>query len=260
MGMLDGKVALITGAANGIGLGIAHKFVHEGAAVGIMDIDAAGCEQAAAELRAAGGRAIPVPGDVSQRLDVQRALQQIVDEFGLINVVVHDAAVMPSASIEETTEAQWDRTIAVVCKGAYLCSHESIPLLRKFGGGSIIFMSSITGVVGLPGLAAYSAAKGALISLARAMAIDHACDNIRVNAISPGTIDSPMLHRFIDEQQDPEATRKAFNEMYPRGYVGTIEEVANVFAFVASDLASFVSGSNYMVDGGMSVKSEQPRM
>jgi NAD(P)-dependent dehydrogenase (short-subunit alcohol dehydrogenase family) len=258
--MLQGKVALITGAANGIGLGIAHKFAREGAAVGIMDIDAAGCERAAEEVRAAGGQALALPGDVTRRADVHNALHRLVQAFGKVNVVVHNAAVMPSASIDETTEEQWEKTFAVVCKGAYLCSHEAIPLLRQAGGGSIIFMSSITGVVGLPGLAAYSAAKGALISLARAMAIDHACDNIRVNAISPGTIDSPMLHRFIEEQADPEATRKAFNEMYPRGYVGTIEEVANVFAFVASDLASFVSGANYMVDGGMSVKSEQPRL
>jgi NAD(P)-dependent dehydrogenase (short-subunit alcohol dehydrogenase family) len=258
--MLEGKVALITGAANGIGLGIAHKFAREGAAVGIMDIDTGGCERAAQEIRSSGGSALAVPGDVSQRADVHNALQRLVEVFSKVNVVIHNAAVMPSASIDETSEAQWDKTLAVVCKGAYLCSHEAIPLMRQAGGGSIIFMSSITGVVGLPGLAAYSAAKGALISLARAMAIDHACDNIRVNAISPGTIDSPMLHRFIEEQVDPEATRKAFNDMYPRGYVGKIDEVANVFAFVASDLASFVSGANYMVDGGMSVKSEQPRL
>jgi NAD(P)-dependent dehydrogenase (short-subunit alcohol dehydrogenase family) len=144
--------------------------------------------------------------------------------------------------------------------GAYLTYREMIPLMRQAGGGSIILMASITGVNGLPGLAAYSATKGALISLARAMAIDHAREGIRVNTVSPGTIDSPMLHRFVAEQNDPERTRRAFDDMYPRGQVGNVDEVASVFVFLASDQASFVSGANYTVDGGMSIYSMQPRL
>jgi NAD(P)-dependent dehydrogenase (short-subunit alcohol dehydrogenase family) len=132
--------------------------------------------------------------------------------------------------------------------------------MRRVGGGSIILMASITGVNGLPGLAAYSATKGALISLARAMAIDHAREGIRVNSVSPGTIDSPMLHDFVAAQTDHEQTRRAFDEMHPVGRVGTIEEVTNVFVFLASNQASFVTGANYSVDGGMSVKGEQPRL
>ena len=118
----------------------------------------------------------------------------------------------------------------------------------------------ITGVNGLPGLAAYSGTKGALISMARAMAIDHARENIRVNSVSPGTIDSPMLHATVAVSPNPDETRRAFDEVQPRGRVGTIEEVAAVFAFLASDQASYVSGANLSVDGGMSIKSEQPRL
>ena len=114
--------------------------------------------------------------------------------------------------------------------------------------------------LGLPGLAAYSATKGALISLARAMAIDYAREGIRVNSVSPGTIDSPMLHDFVATQKDPEKTREAFDEMHPVGRVGTIGEVANVFVFLASDQSSFVTGANYSVDGGLSVKGEQPQL
>lgn len=258
--LLEKKIALITGAGNGIGRGIAMRFAREGAAVGIFDLDAQACHMTADEINQSGKNALAIPGDVANRLDVKRAVHDLESAFGLVNVLVHNAAVMPNGTIMDTDDQQWDLTFKVGPKGAFITSQEVIPSMLKAGGGSITFMASITGVQGLPGLAAYSAAKGALIALARAMAIDHACDGIRVNTIAPGTIDSPMLHRFIEAQKDPDATRHAFNDMYPRGYVGTIEEVAAVFAFVASDQASFVSGANYMVDGGMSVKSEQPRL
>jgi NAD(P)-dependent dehydrogenase (short-subunit alcohol dehydrogenase family) len=125
--------------------------------------------------------------------------------------------------------------------------------------GSIIHMASITGVLGLPGLAVYSATKGALIALARAMSTDYASCGIRVNAVSPGTIDSPMLHDFVAAQSDPEQVRQQFDAIHPIGRVGTIEEVANVCLFLASDEASFVTGANYQVDGGIGVKGSQPQ-
>lgn len=260
MGTLDRKIALITGAANGIGRGIALRFAAEGAAVGVLDVDAAGCQQATAEIAAAGGRALALPADVSDGAAVRAAVGQLAQDFGPPTVLVHNAAIMPEATIETTTEADWDRVFAINVKGAYLTSREVIPLMRQAGGGSILFMASITGVNGLPGLAAYSATKGALIALARAMAIDHARDNIRVNTVSPGTIDSPMLHAAVAATRNPAATRQAFDDIQPRGRVGTIDEVASVFVFLASDQAGFVSGANYRVDGGMSVKTDQPRL
>ncbi len=120
-------------------------------------------------------------------------------------------------------------------------------------------MSSVTGILGLPGLAAYSATKGGLAALARAMSTDYARLGIRVNSVAPGTIDAPMLHNFVMQQSDPERIRKAFDDMHPIGRVGTIDEVANVFVFLASDEASFVTGANYEVDGGLGVKGEQPQ-
>lgn len=258
--LLKNKVSLITGAGNGIGRGIALRFAAEGARIGVLDLDSDSCYRVVDEIRQAGGQAMPLPADVSKSDSVKGAVQDLAAQFGPPTVLVHNAAVMPNGTIDVTTENDWDMVFAVAVRGAYLTSREVIPQMRRVGGGVILFMASITGVQGLPGLAAYSAAKGALISLTRAMAIDHAREGIRVNSVSPGTIDSPMLHRFVEEQQDPEATARAFDDMYPRGCVGTIEEVANVFAFLASDQASFVSGTNVMVDGAMSVKSQQPRL
>lgn len=260
MGLLEGKVSLITGAGDGIGRGIALRFAAEGAAVGVLDIQVAACQRVAAEITQAGGRALALPADVTQAEQVRAAVRALTEAFGPPTVLVHNAGIMPPGTIDQTTERDWDRVFAVNVKGAYLTSREVIPLMRQAGGGSVIFMASITGVNGLPGLAAYSASKGALISLARAMAIDHAREGIRVNSVSPGTIDSPMLHAFVAAQNDPEKTRRAFDEIQPRGRVGTIDEVVNVFVFLASDQASYVSGANVNVDGGMSIKGQQPRL
>ncbi len=260
MPLLEGKVGLVTGAGDGIGRGIALRFASEGAAVGVLDLDQASCESVANEITQSGGKAQALAADVSRADEVRAAVSTLVDTFGVPTVLVHNAAVMPTGTLDETSEEDWDRVFAVNAKGAYLTSREMIPLMRRAGGGSIILMASVTGVIGLPGLAAYSATKGALISLARAMAIDHAGEGIRVNSVSPGTIDTPLTQNFVSAQKDPEETRKAFDEMHPMGRIGTIEEVANVFAFLASEQSSFVTGANYSVDGGLSVKGEQPRL
>ncbi len=258
MGRLSGKVALITGAGGGIGRGIALRFGAEGAAVGVFDRTAA--VEVAGEIRAAGGRAIALQGDVACARDVHGSVERLSAAFGNPTVLVHNAAIMPSGRIDETAETAWDRAFQVNAKGAYLTSYEVLPLMRQAGGGSIVFMASITGVGGVPGLAAYSATKGALISLARAMAVDHAGEGIRVNSVSPGTIDSPMLHEFVAAQQDPAATRRAFDALQPRGSIGSIDEVVNVFVFLASNESSYVNGANMVVDGAQSVKIEQPRL
>jgi meso-butanediol dehydrogenase / (S,S)-butanediol dehydrogenase / diacetyl reductase len=257
--ILQGKIALVTGAGNGIGRGVAIRFACEGAMVGVLDICAESSKKVVEEIRATSGKAIDLSGDVSRSEDVSRCVQTLVRDFGIPGVLVHNAAVMPEGTIDETSEGDWDRVYATNVKGAYLTCREVIPLMRKAGSGSIILMASITGVNGFPALAAYSGTKGALISLARAMAIDHAAEGVRVNSVSPGTIDSPMLHAFVAAQSNPERTRRAFDEAQPRGRVGTIDEVVNVVTFLASDQASYISGSNVTVDGGMSIKGEQPR-
>jgi NAD(P)-dependent dehydrogenase (short-subunit alcohol dehydrogenase family) len=256
-GRLANKVALITGAGDGIGRGIATRFAAEGAKVGVLDIK--GAEDTVAAIEESSCQAIPLPCDLREPAQVTRAVAQLAAAFGPVDMVVHDAAVMPAGRLHETSLEDWDRTYAVNVRGAYLVCREVLPSMIERGSGSIILMASVTGILGLPGIAAYSGTKGALISLARAMSTDYAAQGIRVNSVSPGTIDSPMLHHFVAAQSDPARIRREFDEMHPIGRVGKIDEVASVFVFLASDESSFVTGANYTVDGGLSVKGTQPQ-
>ncbi|MBZ0315659.1 MAG: SDR family oxidoreductase [Anaerolineae bacterium] len=256
---LQNKVALVTGAARGIGHGIAVRFAKEGAKVGVLDLHESACQKVVDEILAAGGHSIALGADVTDEQSVNQAVSRLKERFGPINVLVNNAAVMPSGRIHELHPDDFDRCIAVNLRGAYLCNRAVIPDMLAMRQGSIIHMASVTGIRGLPGIAAYSATKGALIALTRAMSTDYAGLGIRVNSVSPGTIDSPMLHDFLAAQSRPEYLRQQFDAMHPIGRVGTIDEVASVFVFLASDEASFVTGSNYEVDGGLSSKGEQPQ-
>lgn len=256
---LKGKVALVTGAGGGIGRGIAIRFAAEGACVGVLDVLEKGVRETVGMIEAQGGKAIALPYDLTQPMQVKAAVSALKERFGVISVVVNNAAVMPAGVLHQTSEDDWDRAFAVNVRGAYLVNREVIPDMLKVGGGSIIHMASVTGILGLPGIAAYSTTKGALISLTRAMSTDYAKYGIRVNSVSPGTIDSPMLHEFVAAQKDQERIRREFDEMHPIGRVGQIDEVASVFVFLASDESSFVTGANYTVDGGLSVKGTQPQ-
>ena len=260
VGRLVGRTAVVTGAGNGIGRGIALRLARDGASVGILDRDAICCERVLHTIQEFGGRGIALPADVSNFADVNHAIRELEAAYGTPAVAVHSAGIMPTGKLLEISEADWDRVHAVNVKGAFLLCKEVIPHMLREKKGSIILVSSITGVIGLPGLAAYSSTKGALISLARALAIDYAREGIRVNSIAPGTIDSSMLHEFVAAQRDPEETRKKFDEIQPRGSVGTIEEVANLVAFLASDESSLINGANIPADGGMSVYGQQPRL
>ncbi|MEZ4670110.1 MAG: SDR family NAD(P)-dependent oxidoreductase [Anaerolineae bacterium] len=256
---LRGKVALVTGAARGIGKGIAMRFAAEGAQVGVIDLDEAACQQVVDEISAAGGRALALGADITDETQVERAVKRMQEQFGTVTVLVNNAAVMPSGPLHLTSPADFDRCIAVNLRGMYLMCRAVIPGMLAAGKGSIIHMSSVTGILGLPGLAAYSATKAGLSGLARAMSTDYARQGIRVNAVAPGTIDSPMLHDFLAAQKNPEPLRQQFDDMHPIGRVGQIDEVASVFVFLASDESSFVTGATYTVDGGLSVKGEQPQ-
>lgn len=258
MSELAGKTALISGAAQGIGRGIAEKFAAHGARVALIDVQPA-VEEAAAAIRAAGGQALAIRADITEEGAVAAANARLQEEWGDAQILINNAAVMPAGPLHETMPADFERCLAVNLRGTYLLSRALIPGMLAAGGGCIIHIASITGMLGLPGLAVYSATKGALIALTRAMSTDYARQGIRVNCVSPGTIDTPMLHRFVAEQSDPQALLRQFDEMHPLGRIGRIEEVAEICLFLASERASFVSGSNYVVDGGLSVRGEQPQ-
>ena len=258
-GRLAGKVALVTGAGGGIGRGIARRFAQEGAQVGVLDVDANSVHETVALIEDKSGAALGLVCDLRQAEQVAAAVGDLRAALGTVDVLVNNAAVMPSGALHETSLEDWDRVFAVNLRGTYLACREVIPDMLANGGGSIIHMASVTGLLGLPGIAAYSATKGALIALTRAMSTDYAGRGIRVNCVSPGTIDSPMLHDFLAQQQHPATLRQEFDDMHPIGRVGMIDEVASVFVFLSSDEASFVTGANYTVDGGLSVKGEQPQ-
>lgn len=261
MNRLQGKVALVTGAARGIGRGIALRFAEEGALVGVLDRDEVSCQRVADEIGAAGGEAMALPCDITDEELVDIAVGRIEERFGTVTVLVNNAAVMPSGRLHETAPEDFDRLIAVNLKGTYLVSRAVLPGMLEARTGSILMMSSTTGILGLPGLAIYSATKAALIALARVMSTDYAAYGIRTNAIAPGTINTPMLEAFLEEQrpESRERLRREFDEMHPTGRIGTIEEVAQVAVFLASDEASFVTGGTYTVDGGLAVKGTQPQ-
>lgn len=256
---LEDKVALVTGSARGIGKGIAQRFALEGARVGILDLDADACEAAVAEIEGSGGSALAVAADISDPAQVEAAVSKLAGQFGAVNVLVNNAAVMPVGALHDTRLADVDRCLAVNLRGTCLVCAAVVPGMLEAGVGSIIQIASVTGVIGLPRLAVYSMTKGALIALTRAMSTDYAAHGIRANSVSPGTIDSPMLHDFVAWQNDPDALLRQYDAMHPLGRVGSIDEVANVCLFLASDEASFVTGANYTVDGGLSVKGEQPQ-
>lgn len=258
MSELAGRVALVSGGARGIGRGIAAQFANAGAKVALIDV-LPSVKDTAAEIRARGGKAIGIRADISNEAEVDSAIAHIQDEFGEIRILMNNAAVMPTGPLHATSLTDFERCLAVNLRGTYLLSRAVIPGMLTSGHGSIIHMASITGMLGLPGLAIYSATKGALIALTRAMSTDYARHGIRVNCVSPGTIDTPMLHDFVAEQGDPAELLRQFDEMHPLGRIGQIEEVAEVCLFLASDRASFVTGSNYVVDGGLSVRGEQPQ-
>ncbi|MCA9837951.1 MAG: SDR family oxidoreductase [Trueperaceae bacterium] len=259
MAQLKDKVALITGAASGIGRGIAIRFAQEGAKVGVLDLKLEPCQKVVDEINQAGGEAVALEADIAKEAPVAEAVQKLNDHFGTISILVNNAAIMPTGAVHETSPEDFERCMGVNLRGTYLVSRAVIPQMLEATRGSIIHMASGTGILGLPGLAIYSASKGALIALTRAMSTDYARKGIRVNSVSPGTIDTPMLEKFLGEQSQPELYRQMFDDMHPIGRIGRIDEVANVFVFLASDQASFVTGANYTVDGGLTVKGEQPQ-
>jgi 2-keto-3-deoxy-L-fuconate dehydrogenase len=250
MGRLDGKVVLVTGGGSGIGRAICERFAQEGARVAVADWHRDAAEATVAGITAAGGTAVATQGDVGAPEDAARMVAEAVAAFGALNVLVSNAGQALVATALETTPDQWDRVMDSNLKGCFLLARAAIPHLIAAGGGSIVLTASQLAFVGAERFAAYAASKGGVLNLARALALDHACDKIRVNALCPGAVETPLLLNQFAGQDGPQGSLADLTALHPLGRLGQPSEVAAAALFLASDDASFVTGSALVVDGG----------
>ena len=254
---LKDKVALITGSASGIGLRTARLFAREGAAIVAVDIDAANNAKTAADINASGGAAIAVQADVTRAEDCQRMIALAESTYGKLDILFNNAGISHADDDDaiHTSEAVWDLTMQVNVKGVFLGCKYGIPALRRAGGGSIINTASFVAALGAatPQLA-YTASKGAVLALSRELAVVHARENIRVNALCPGPLRTELLMKYLDT--DEKKNRRLVH--IPMGRFGDAEEIARSALFLASDESSFVTGSAFAVDGGITAAYVTP--
>ena len=255
MGRVEGKVAVVTGAASGIGRVTALALAAEGARVGIADVDEGGGEAVAARIREAGGEAFYRRTDVTSLADLEAVVGQAADEHGSLDVLVNNAAVAVAGSVGEMAEEDWAWVVDVNLSGVWRGMRAAIPRMAAQGSGSIVNLSSVQAHVGFVGWAGYAAAKGGVDALTRQAAVEYAPRGIRINAVVPGTIATEMNERIMRESPDPAAVLAGWTTMHPMGRVGQPEEVAAAIMFLASEEASFVTGELLRVDGGMIVKA-----
>jgi len=248
---LQGKVALITGGSTGIGRATAVLFAQEGARVAISARHEARGKEALEVVRKAGGDAIFVPCDVGRAGDCQRTVERTAEAFGRLDILFNNAGIIYVArTVVDTTEEEWDRTIDTNLKGIYLMSKYAVPWMVKNGGGVIINTASVWGLAAGRGAAAYCASKGGVVLLTKAMALDHAGQNIRVNCICPASVDTPMLWQEMEELGGAEKLRPVFVAKHPLGRISAPEEIAKAALFLACDDSAFVTGSSLVIDGG----------
>jgi len=247
---LEGRIAVVTGAASGIGRGIAIRLAEMGAKVAALDIDEEKGQQVASEIQASGGESLFLKCDVSNAAACHQATEAVIQRWGRIDILCNCAGIAIRKSVVDLTEDEWDRALDITLKGIYLLSREVIPHMIRAGGGSVINIGSGWSLKGGPNAASYCAAKGGAANLTRAMAIDHGRHNIRVNCICPGDIDTPMLHSEC--AQLGEDVQKFMQEAAnrPLARIGTPDDVANAVLFLACPMSSWITGATLVVDGG----------
>jgi NAD(P)-dependent dehydrogenase (short-subunit alcohol dehydrogenase family) len=255
MDRLHGKVAIITGAAVGIGRATAERMAEEGASVALLDTNADEGAAVAASLTARGLKAQFWVLDVSRETDVSRVFAEVAAHFGRIDVLVNNAGVAGvNKPTDQITEAEWDWVQAINVKGVFFCTKHAIAHLRRAGGGSIINLSSIYGLVSAPDLPPYHASKGAVRLMTKTDALLYAADRIRVNSIHPGFIWTPMVDGFLREQGDVEAGKPAVAALHPLGHMGEPDDIAWGCLYLASEEAKFVTGAELVIDGGYTAR------
>ena len=248
---LENKVALISGGARGMGAAEAILFAGEGAKVVIGDVLEDEGRQTEAQINESGGECLFLRLDVTSESNWQDAVAATVSRFGKLDILVNNAGIFPLGTVEDTSEDLWDLVMAINAKGVFMGTKHAIPEMRKTGGGSIINISSIAGLIGSRGAAAYGASKGAVRIFTKSTAIQYAADGIRANSVHPGIIETPMSIPTIlttEEQRDTQINRT------PLGRIGTADDVASGILFLASDESSFMTGSELVIDGGLTAQ------
>ena len=251
MDRLEGKRAVVTGAGAGIGRSIALRLASEGARVALADVDEEAAERVASEID---GETLVRRTDVTRAEEVEELVASAVEAWGGLDVMVNNAGVGVAATVVDTTEEDYERVMDVCVRGTLLGMKYAIPAIRDAGGGSVINMSSVAALVGITDRAVYSAAKGAILSMTRAAAIDHVGEGVRVNCIAPGTVDTPWIDRITSGYDDPEEARAKMQARQPHSRFVTPEEIAAMAAYLASDEAASCIGACMIVDGGVTAR------
>ena len=247
---LKDRVAIVTGAASGIGAASATLFAAEGASVALVDQDREGLGQVAAALEAQGARVLTLPADVTSDAEARAGVERVLSTWGRVDVLMTAAGISMGGTVDTIEEAAWDRTFAVNVKGTYLWIHHAIKPMIAARSGAIVTVGSQLAQSSPGRNAAYVASKGAIASFTKTMAVDHAAQGIRINALMPGVIDTPMPARSLKRYADPEAMRTFWKHRHPMGRIGQPDEVARAALFLACDDASFITGTLLFVDGG----------
>src|SRR2546425_5002650 len=246
-----GKVILVTGGGSGIGQATALLFGREGAQVAVIDWNEPSGGATTDGIRREGGEALFIKADVSQNDDVAQAVGKVVDRWGRIDVLFANAAVQINKPAVETTEEEWDKLQAVNVKGVFLCCKHAIPVMRRQRKGSIVITSSGHAFVTYPSCSAYAATKGGLLAFMRGLALDYVADGIRVNCVVPGATDTPLMRKYLNESPDPKAEEQKFINMIPMKRLARPDDIARAVRFLASDDASYITGTWLAVDGGL---------
>lgn len=251
MQRVSGKVAIITGGGTGIGRACALTLAREGAKVALAARRRDKLEAAAREIIAGGGEALALECDVTNKASVERVVRAVEERFGKLHIIINNAGTVHVGSVEETSDDDWNRVISVNLTGTFLMSRAAVPALRRAGGGSIINIGSYLGIVAIKQRAAYCASKGGVTLLTKAMALDHAHENIRVNCICPALVETEMALGAMFRMPDPAAYRRLRESQIPIGRIGRPEDVANLALYLASDESSWMTGVAFPLDGGV---------